>query len=53
MGIPKVLNTNSRKQFDSQALKEFCEKFEIDEQFASIAHLQTNRLAEVTNQTKL
>lgn len=41
-GVPK---------FDAQSFGDFCQKLNIEQRFASVAHPQTNGLAEVTNRT--
>lgn len=52
-GIPKILITDNGKKFDVKIFKEFYEGLGIEQRFASMAHPQTNGLAEVTNCTIL
>lgn len=52
-GIPKILIKDNMKQFDAKSFKEFCLELGIEQRFVSIAHMQTNGLAEITNRTIL
>lgn len=47
------LITDNVKQFNAQSFQDFCEKLNIEQQFASIAHSQTNGPVQVTKRTSL
>jgi ribonuclease HI len=48
-GIPKVLITDNGRQFDNSQFKNFCTNLGIEHRLTSVAHPQSNGLAEVTN----
>ena len=50
-GIPRILITNNKKQFECQPFREFCNELHIELRFTYVAHLQTNRMTEVINRT--
>lgn len=52
-GIPRVLITDNGRQFDNHGFKAFCLSYHIDHRLTSVAHPQSNRQVEVTNQTIL
>ncbi|KAK3003954.1 hypothetical protein RJ639_018745 [Escallonia herrerae] len=52
-GIPRVLITNNRKQFDNTTFHTFCANLTIAHCFTSVAHPQMNGLTKVTNRTLL
>nr|MCH9869276.1 reverse transcriptase-like protein [Serratia marcescens] len=52
-GLPCTLITDNGKQFDNTKFSNFCRTWGIDHRFTSVAHPQTNGLAEVTNRTIL
>ncbi|XP_043696656.1 uncharacterized protein K02A2.6-like [Telopea speciosissima] len=51
-GIPRTLITDNRKQFE-QKFKEFSDQYEIQLRKTSVAHPQSNGLAEATNKILL
>ncbi|XP_042457675.1 uncharacterized protein K02A2.6-like [Zingiber officinale] len=48
-GIPRRLISDNGRQFSGQHLKEWCEWYGIQQAFTSVAYLQSNGQAEVTN----
>ena len=52
-GIPRVLVSDNRKQFDNSAFRDFCSELGIKNHYSSPAHPQANGQVEVTNQTLL
>ncbi len=52
-GLPRVIITDNGRQFDNAQFTEFYTKLGIDHRFTSVAHLQSNREAKVTNRTIL
>nr|AAX95295.1 Reverse transcriptase (RNA-dependent DNA polymerase), putative [Oryza sativa Japonica Group]ABA92634.2 retrotransposon protein, putative, Ty3-gypsy subclass [Oryza sativa Japonica Group] len=47
--MPKEFITDNGKQFDSDKFREMCEGLNLEIRFASVAHPQSNRVAERTN----
>ncbi|URE41304.1 Retrotransposon protein [Musa troglodytarum] len=52
-GLPSVIITDNGTQFASTRFREFCASYRIQLRFSSVAHPQTNGLAEVTNRSIL
>ena len=52
-GIPMTIISDNRRQFDSQAFRDFCLGLGIENQFSSPGHPQANGQMEVTNRTLL
>ena len=52
-GIPRVLVSDNRKQFDNGAFRDFYTKLGIKNHYSSPAYLQANGQVEVTNWTLL
>ena len=50
-GIPRVLVSNNRKQFDNDSFRDFCSQLGIKNHYSSLTHPQTNRQVEVTNRS--
>ena len=48
-GVPRVLVSDNGRKFDNAFFKDFCEHFEIQNHYSSLAHPQANGQAEVTN----
>ena len=51
--IPKAIITDKGTQFNNERFKIFCSGYGIQLRFSSVAHAQTNDLAEVTNRVIL
>ncbi|GAA0171164.1 hypothetical protein LIER_25261 [Lithospermum erythrorhizon] len=49
--IPRILVLDNRTQFASSALREFCEKYDIEQRFAPVYYPQSNGQIEVMNRT--
>ncbi|CAD5175909.1 unnamed protein product, partial [Musa acuminata subsp. malaccensis] len=52
-GLPEAIITDNGTQFASSKFREFCTSYRIQLRFSSVAHPQTNGLAEVTNRSIL
>ena len=52
-GIPKVIVSDNGRQFDNTPFKDFCEQFEIKNQYSSPSHPLANGQAEVANRSLL
>ena len=52
-GIPRVLVSGNRKQFNNSAFRDFCSKLGIKNHYSSPAHSQANGQVEVTNRSLL
>ena len=52
-GVPRVLVSDNRRQFDNALFRDFCEHFKIQNHYFSPAHPQTNGQAEVANRSLL
>ncbi|XP_064966400.1 uncharacterized protein LOC135675135 [Musa acuminata AAA Group] len=52
-GLPKAIITDNGPQFAGRRFREFCADHGIQPRFSSVAHPQTNGLAEVTNRSIL
>ena len=52
-GVPKVLVSNNRQQFDNTPFREFCEQLGINNHYSSPSHPQANGQAEVVNRSLL
>ena len=52
-GVPKVLVSDNRRQFDNALFRDFCAHFEIQNHYSSPTHPQANDQAEVANQSLL
>ena len=52
-GIPRVLVSDNRKQFDNSAFKDICLELGIKNNYSSPAHPQANGQVEVTNRSLL
>nr|XP_009413785.1 PREDICTED: uncharacterized protein LOC103995026 [Musa acuminata subsp. malaccensis] len=52
-GLPKTIITDNGPQFAGRRFREFCASHGIQLRFSSVAHPQTNGLAEVTNRSIL
>ncbi|XP_064983502.1 uncharacterized protein LOC135623960 [Musa acuminata AAA Group] len=52
-GLPEAIITDNGPQFSSQRFREFCAKHGVRLKYSSVAHPQTNGLAEVTNRSIL
>ena len=52
-GIPRMIVSDNRWQFDNQAFKDFYSDLWIKNQFSSLGHLQANGQKEVMNRTLL
>nr|XP_009387619.1 PREDICTED: uncharacterized protein LOC103974492 [Musa acuminata subsp. malaccensis] len=52
-GLPKAIITDNGPQFAGRRFREFCADHGIQLRFSSVAHPQTNGLAEVTNRSIL
>ena len=52
-GIPRVLVSDNRKQFDNDAFKDFCSQLRTKNHHSSPAHPQVNGQVEVTNRSLL
>ena len=52
-GIPRVLISNNRRQFDNESFRDFCSQLGIKNHYSSPAHLQANGQVEVTNRSLL
>nr|GEV65675.1 reverse transcriptase domain-containing protein [Tanacetum cinerariifolium] len=50
-GIPGEIISNNGKQFANNPFKDWCDKLNITQRFASVKHLQSNRLVERANQS--
>jgi hypothetical protein len=48
-GVPKEFITDKGKQFDFDKFREMCERLNLENRFASVAHPQSNERAERTN----
>ncbi|KAK0596160.1 hypothetical protein LWI29_013303 [Acer saccharum] len=48
-GIPNIIITDNGTQFNSKKFRELCDKFKINNYYASPAHPQTNGQTEVVN----
>ncbi|XP_074342094.1 uncharacterized protein LOC141679510 [Apium graveolens] len=48
-GIPRILVTDNKKQFDNAEFREYCDDNNIELRFTSVAHPQANEHAEVAN----
>ncbi|XP_074348514.1 uncharacterized protein LOC141687210 [Apium graveolens] len=48
-GIPRILVTDNRKQFDNAEFREYCDDNSIELCFTSVAHPQANGQTEVAN----
>ena len=52
-GIPRMIISDNRWQFDRQGFKEFCLGLGIKNHFSSLGHHRANGQIEVTNRTLL
>ena len=52
-GIPRILVSNNRKQFDNSAFRGFCLELGIKNHYSLSAHPQANGQVEVTNRSLL
>ena len=52
-GVPRVLVSENRRQFDNALFRDFCEHFGIQNHYSSPAHPQANGQAEVANRSLL
>ena len=52
-GVPQVLVSDNRRQFDNALFRDFCEHFGTQNHYSSPAHLQANGQAEVANRSLL
>ena len=52
-GVPRVLVSDNRRQFDNALFRDFCEHFGIQNHYSSPAHPQANGQAEVANRSLL
>ena len=52
-GIPRVLISDNRRQFDNELFWDFCSQLGIKNHYSSPAHLQANGQVEVTNRSLL
>ena len=52
-GIPRMLVSDNKKQFDNNAFRDFCSELGIKNHYSSPAHPQANGQVEVTNQSLL
>ena len=52
-GIPRVLVSGNRKQFNNSAFRDFCSELGIKNHYSSPAHSQANGQVEVTNRSLL
>ena len=52
-GIPRVLVSDNRRQFDNTPFMDFCEQLGIKNHYSSPSHPQANKQAEVANQSLL
>ena len=52
-GIPRVLISGNRKQFNNSAFRDFCSELGIKNHNSSLAHSQANGQVEVTNRSLL
>ena len=52
-GILRVLVSDNGKQFNNNALRDFCSELSIKNHYSSPAHLQANGQVEVTNRSLL
>ena len=52
-GIPRVLVSNNKKQFDNDTLRDFCLQLGIKNHYSSLAHPQANGQVKVTNRSLL
>ena len=52
-GIPRVLVSDNKKQFDNDSFRDFCSQLGIKNHYSSPAHPQANGQVEVTNQSLL
>nr|GEV17510.1 reverse transcriptase domain-containing protein [Tanacetum cinerariifolium] len=50
-GIPGEIISNNGKQFSDNPFKDWCDKLNITQRFASVKHPQSNRLVERANQS--
>ncbi|GJU34052.1 reverse transcriptase domain-containing protein [Tanacetum coccineum] len=50
-GLPRKIVSDNGKQFNNNPLKDWCEKLNITERFASVKHLQSNGLVERANRS--
>nr|GEX71252.1 reverse transcriptase domain-containing protein [Tanacetum cinerariifolium] len=50
-GIPGEIISDNGKQFSDNAFKDWCDKLNITQRFASVKHPQSNRLAERVNRS--
>ncbi|KAK0578128.1 hypothetical protein LWI29_005447 [Acer saccharum] len=48
-GIPSIIITDNRTQFDNSKFREMCEEYKIVNYYASLAHPQTNGQTEAVN----
>ena len=52
-GIPRVLISDNRRQFDNELFWDFCSQLGIKNHYSSPAHTQANGQVEVTNRSLL
>ncbi|RWW42989.1 hypothetical protein BHE74_00051391 [Ensete ventricosum] len=52
-GIPKIIVTDNETQFNNPKFKAFCQNYQIQLKFSSVAHPQANGLVDVTNRSIL
>ena len=52
-GIPRVISSNNRRQFDSTKFRDFCKELGIKNHYFSPGHPQVNGQTKVTNRTLL
>ena len=52
-GIPRVLVSDNRKQFDNSAFRDFCSELGIKNHYSLPAHPQANGQVKVTNRSLL
>ena len=52
-GIPRVIVSDNRKQFNNSAFRDFCSELGIKNHYSSPAHPQANGQVEVTNRSLL
>ncbi|GJX08451.1 reverse transcriptase domain-containing protein [Tanacetum coccineum] len=50
-GLPREIVSDNGKQFSDNPFKDWCEKLNITQRFASVKHLQSNGLVERANQS--
>ena len=51
LGLPKKIVSDNGTQFDSDLFTEFCERYDIEKSFSSVAYPQANGQVEVVNKT--